>query len=360
LIHGHFNWNCKENVKLINKIEIEKFLGLSYKIPIVDVRSPGEFLKGHIPGSYNIPLFDDIERAVVGTKFKKEGRSKAILAGLNLIGPSMADKLSMAISLATDNKLLVHCWRGGMRSESMAWLFTLGGIETEILDGGYKSYRNYILGKLSEHRDMIVLGGLTGSGKTHILKYLEANGHNVIDLEGLANHKGSAFGALGQLSQPTSEYFTNILFDKWNKFDPGKVIWVEDESKNIGTVYLEDQIYFKMQKSPVIAIIMDVKARMPRLVEEYSSYNKEELIASIQKISKRLGGDNTHEAIAAIVKDDFEKAIEITLKYYDRTYLYGLKKRTERKVFYIETDSNDIIENSMKVLETANKIISKR
>jgi tRNA 2-selenouridine synthase len=342
---------------VINKIEISKFLALSTTIPIIDVRSPGEYRNGHIPGAFNIPLFDDNERAEVGIKYKKEGRAKAILTGLNLIGPSLEDKLTKALLLARDNKLLVHCWRGGMRSESMAWLFSLGGIETEILDGGYKSYRNFILSKFSEPCRMVVLGGLTGSGKTLILKRLEASGHNVIDLEGLANHKGSAFGALGQSTQPTAENFSNNLYNEWEKCDLRKIIWAEDESKNIGVVFIPDQIYSKMQKSPVIAIIMDIKTRVSRLLEEYSRYPKEELIASIQKISKRLGGDNTRDAIKAIEKDDFEHAIEITLKYYDKTYMYGLTKRPERQVFIIESDSGDISENSMKVLDTANKII---
>jgi tRNA 2-selenouridine synthase len=344
---------------VINKIEIKKFLALSSKIPIIDVRSPGEYLNGHIPGAYNIPLFDDSERAAVGIKYKKEGHGQAILTGLNLIGPSMGDKLNKALLLARDNKLLVHCWRGGIRSESMAWLFSLGGIETEILNGGYKSYRNYILSKFTEPRRMVVLGGLTGSGKTLIIRYLKDSGHNTIDLERLANHKGSAFGALGQFTQPTSEHFSNNLFDEWEKFDSGRLIWVEDESKNIGTVFIADQIFIKMQESPVIAIIMDTKTRMPRLIEEYSTYPKEELIASIQRISRRLGGDNTRDAIKAIEKDDFEKAIEITLDYYDKAYLYGLTKRPAGQVYFIETDTGDIAENSRRVLETASKIIWK-
>jgi tRNA 2-selenouridine synthase len=340
-----------------NKINIETFLKQSSSIPIIDVRSPGEYLNGHIPGSFNIPLFDDAERAAVGIKYKKEGRGKAILTGLDLIGPTMAEKLSKALILARNNKLLVHCWRGGMRSESMAWLFSLGGIESFVLEGGYKSYRNYILHKLSEPYRMVVLGGMTGSGKTLILKHLKSAGNNIIDLEGLANHKGSAFGALGQSQQPSSEYYSNILYDEFEKADLEKEIWVEDESKSIGTIFIPDEVYNKMQKSPVIAILMDIKTRLPRLLEEYSSYPKQDLMASVQRISRRLGGDNTREAIEAIEKDDFEKAIEITLSYYDKAYLYGISKRPPRQVYFIETDTNDVEENSFKVLETAKKIL---
>jgi len=342
---------------LKNKIEIEHFLLLSADIPIIDVRSPGEYNQGHIPGSYNIPLFNDEERAIVGTKYRKEGRNRAILAGLDLIGPSMAEKLNKALLLAENSKLLVHCWRGGMRSESMAWLFSLGGIDTMILEGGYKAYRNHILNKLSEPRRIIVLGGLTGSSKTHILKYLRATGNNIIDLEGLANHKGSAFGSLGQDPQPTSEQFSNLIFTEWRKCKPDEIIWVEDESKNIGNVFIPDQVYKNMQGSPLIALIININARIPRLAEEYSKFPAEELTASVKKISKRLGGDNTRDAIEAIEKNDYQKAIEITLKYYDKAYLFGLKNHPAKQVYFIESESNDIEENAMKVLEIAKKIL---
>jgi tRNA 2-selenouridine synthase len=127
-----------------------------------------------------------------------------------------------------------------MRSEAMAWLFSLGGIDCEILDGGYKSYRHHVLESLAVNRKMFVLGGLTGSGKTGLLDYLKKSGEQVVDLEGLANHKGSAFGALGQLTQPSSEHFANLLFKELEKTDPSRPVWVEDESRNIGTVFIPD------------------------------------------------------------------------------------------------------------------------
>jgi tRNA 2-selenouridine synthase len=338
------------------KLNISEFMELAENLPVVDVRSPSEFNSGHIPGAFNIPLFDDSQRATVGTTYKKEGRIKAILKGLELIGPSISSKLEIAIKLANGNNLLIHCWRGGMRSEAMAWLFSLGGIETEILDEGYKSYRHFVLEKLGEKRNYIILGGLTGSGKTEILKELKAQGHQVIDLEGIACHKGSAFGSLGQPPQPTSEHFANLLLNELSKTDKNLPVWLEDESKNIGTVYLPDQFYFNMQESPVIALIMNVETRMPRLLKEYSSYPKENLRLSIQKISKRLGGDNTKESLDSIDSGDFKRAIEISLHYYDKTYKYGLKRRPEKNISYIETDTDDIGQNLKKIMETASKL----
>jgi tRNA 2-selenouridine synthase len=338
------------------KIDVVSFLGLAENIPVIDVRSPSEFNYGHIPGAKNIPLFDDTERVVVGTKYKKEGRTPAILAGLKKAGPGMYSKLEEALKYAEDRKLLVHCWRGGMRSEAMAWLFSLGDIETEILEGGYKAYRNHILNSLAEKRKMIVLGGMTGSSKTHILRYIKESGRQVIDLEELANHKGSAFGALGQLPQPTTEHFANLLFDEWKKLNSNFPFWVEDESRNIGSVFMPDEFYSNMQDTPAIILIMDVKTRLPRLLKEYTAYPPELLKSSIMRISKRLGGDNTRDAIIAVDEGNFAKAVEITLYYYDKAYIFGLKKKNSKNIIMVNTDTDDIESNALKILDAASSI----
>ena len=339
------------------KIEVQKFLELAKEIPVIDVRSPSEFKAGHIPRAINIPLFSDKERERVGIKYKKEGRIPAIIDGLKLTGPAMSLKLEEALKTSKGGKLLVHCWRGGIRSEAMAWLFSLGDIETEVLEGGYKSYRHYILESLSEKRKMIVLGGMTGSSKTHILRYLKQHGQQVVDLEGLANHKGSAFGSLGELPQPSTEHFANLLFDEWNQTDKNMPVWVEDESLNIGSVFLPNSFYTNMQDSPAIILKMGVKTRLTRLMKEYSIYSSEALKASVLKISKRLGGDNTNAAITAIENGDKAKAIEITLYYYDKAYLFGLKKKSDKNIIYVEALSDDIETNAMKILEESGKIM---
>jgi tRNA 2-selenouridine synthase len=340
----------------VTKIDIIRFLELSATLPVVDVRSPSEFNLGHIPGAVNIPLFTDSQREAVGTKYKKEGRIPAILEGLRQSGPEFEIKLSQALKIMKDNKLLVHCWRGGMRSESMAWLFSMAGIEVSVLEGGYKSYRHYVLDSLSEQRKMIVLGGMTGSSKTHILRYLKSQGEQVVDLEKLANHKGSAFGALGQPPQPTTEQFGNILFSEWKQLEPGKPVWVEDESRNIGTVFIPDEFFLNMQDTPVIVLGMDLRTRIPRLMEEYSEYPPELLKESIMRISKRLGGDNTHMAIKAIEEGNIKLAIEISLNYYDKAYQFGLKKKDGKYIINVSTDTDDIESNARKVLEAAAKI----
>jgi tRNA 2-selenouridine synthase len=340
----------------LQKLNIVNFLELSEQLPVIDVRSPSEFISGHIPGAFNIPLFNDSERAVVGTIYKNTGRIPAILEGLRLTGPSMDQKLKEALKIAVNRKLLIHCWRGGMRSEAMAWLFSLGDIEAIVLDGGYKAYRHFILDSISEKRKMIVLGGMTGSSKTHIIRSLKEKQNQVIDLEGLASHKGSAFGSLGQPPQPSTEQFSNNLFVELNRMKPDIPFWVEDESRNIGTVFIPDSFYLKMQDTPAVILMMDVSTRLPRLMKEYSVYPSEVLISSIQKISKRLGGDNTSQAIKAVEEGDISKAIEISLSYYDKAYLYGLNKKKSSNLIYVETATDDIEINSQKVLEAAKKI----
>lgn len=341
---------------MLNKIDIVRFLKLTETIPVADVRSPSEYSRGHIPGAFNIPLFSDEERAAVGTRYVKEGRIRAILKGLELTGPEMHQKLREALKIAKDYQILVHCWRGGMRSEAMAWLFSLGGLTTYTLENGYKSYRHHVLSGLAGKRKVIVLGGMTGSSKTHILKYIRNLGNQVIDLEGLANHKGSAFGALGQQPQPSSEHFSNLLWEEWSKIDADIPVWLEDESRNIGTVFMPGEFYDHIRFSPAIILKMPVEKRLPRLIEEYSKYPKELLVESVNRISRRIGGDNARDALEAIEADDFAKAIEITLRYYDKTYLYSISKNHQGQVIYIETDTNNIEENAIRILEESKRI----
>lgn len=344
------------NQEAVTRISAEAFLSLAGQVPLSDVRSPSEFRQGHIPGAINIPLFDDREREIVGTKFKKEGRGSAILAGLELSGPSLSEKLKKATAISPDDKILVHCWRGGMRSEAMAWLFSLGDLKPIILEGGYKSYRHLVLSSLSQRRRMIILGGMTGSSKTHIIRYIKKLGRQVIDLENIACHKGSAFGALGQPPQPSSEHFANLLFDQWRHLDADVPLWLEDESKSIGTVFMPDEFYFNMQTSPTLVLMLELEKRLPRLIEEYSAYPPEMLKESIGRISRRLGGDNTRDALQAVDAGDFGKAIEITLRYYDKAYLFGIGKKPSENVVYLKTETDDIEYNANLVIEAAEKI----
>ena len=260
---------------MITRVEISDFLDLSTKFPVIDVRSPGEYNKGHIPGSFNIPLFNNNERSEIGKKYKQVSREAAVYAGLEFAGTKLVSLIKQAKKIAAKKEILIHCWRGGMRSENMAWLFSVAGLKPYVLTAGYRAYRHHIRKKLTENQKIVILGGKTGSGKTEILYEMEKLGHQIIDLEGLANHKGSAFGALGQEIQPTTEQFTNNLFDVWKDLDPNKSVWIEDESKNIGTVSISEELFEKMNKAPVFVVEMIKELRIERLVKEYSFFDSQ-------------------------------------------------------------------------------------
>ncbi|WP_462317487.1 tRNA 2-selenouridine(34) synthase MnmH [Marinilabilia sp.] len=307
-----------------------KFLKASEKYPVVDVRTPAEFAQGHIPGAINLPIFSNEERAVVGTFYKKEGRNEAVLKGLEFVGPKMAGFARKAENLAVDGSILVHCWRGGMRSGSMAWLFRTAGLKAGVLEGGYKAYRAHFRSELESQKwNFVVIGGPTGSGKTDVLYALAEKGEQVLDLEGLANHKGSAFGALGQPEQPTTEQFENDIHELFLTFDPERVIWVEGESRFIGRVYIPDLLFAQLMQAPLVMYDLNRDLRIERLVKDYGSFENDLLEQSVLKIQKRLGGLRTKQALAALEVNDYHKVADITLQYYDKGYANSLSRRDE-------------------------------
>jgi len=339
----------------MKNIDIFEFLTEREHTPVVDVRSPAEFLKGHIPGAFNIPLFSDEERAIVGTKYIQESRYDSVIAGLDFVGPKLSGFVDEVSKISPEKKILIYCWRGGMRSASMSWLFNLAGFNAKTLIGGYQSYRRYLKEFLSRPINLIILGGMTGTGKTDLLTQLSKLGQQVIDLEGLANHKGSAFGAIGQKPQPSTEFFENLLFEELIKLNPNIPIWVEDESKSIGSLYIPDEFFKQMANSSVIAIELPVDVRVKRLAKDYTNCNPELLIASVNRITKRLGSDNASRAIKKIQEGNYEEAIEITLKYYDKTYLFGLSNK-KNKTIVCKFSENNILKNSQILIETLKEV----
>lgn len=312
-------------------IQIEEFLALSDNFPVIDVRAPLEFEQGHIPGAVNIPLFDNHEREVVGTKYKQMNKEAAMYAGLEFAGKKLVQLAKQGEKIAGKNKtLLVHCWRGGMRSKSMVWLFETLGLTCYLLEGGYKSYRRYVKDVVARPLNLRVIGGRTGSGKTAILHQMDQLGEQAIDLEGLARHKGSAFGALGEKEQPTTEQFENDLCLKILELDPGKVTWIEDESRNIGKCVIPGEFYARMRESNLVFLDISRELRAEHLVVDYASYEVEDLKACVLKIGKRLGGDRTREALESIELGDFRNTAMITLKYYDKAYMFSLEKNHEQ------------------------------
>lgn len=335
------------------EISIKEFLSSRTNTPIVDVRSPKEYQLAHIPGAINIPLFSDEERALVGTTYKHEGREKAITQGLELVGPKMAKFVAEGKRILQEHQaayITMHCWRGGMRSKSMATLFNFAGIPTLTITGGYKVYRNAVQQSFAAPLTLIVLGGKTGSAKTAILQALQQQGEQIIDLEKLANHKGSAFGQLGEDPQPSSEYFENLLFEKIQQLDSTKRIWIEDESHLIGKVFIPETFWEQMRNAQVIYCDFPIEERINYLVTTYGNFDHEGVIESVKRITKKLGGQHAKAALEAYEAGDLKKATEIVLVYYDKTYNFGLSKRNPAQVKQMDMQKIEPWENAKMLI----------
>jgi len=331
----------------------EDYLSAIGGMPVVDVRSPGEFEAGHVSGAISFPLFVDDERAIVGTIYKQQGKKDAIEKGLEIVGPKMAALAKKAEDAAPNGVLGVYCWRGGMRSNRMAWLFEQVGLNCTVLEGGYKAYRNSVLAGFAELKNLVVLDGPTGSGKTDILHGLRDAGEQILDLEGLANHKGSAFGNIGLPKQPSSHQFQNNLHYELRKLDLEKRIWIEREGMTIGKVYLPQPLWETMRVSSSIAIEVSLELRVNRLVDDYGQASRTELEKSIQKLQQKLGGQHMKAALELLAENRLDELAELLLVYYDKQYGFSKGKYLDRKPFLIELSTNDALQNAKQLIALA-------
>lgn len=349
----------------IKKITINDFISISEKHPIIDVRSPGEYHQAHIPGAHNIPLFTDDERRIVGTTYKQQGKQKAIKIGLDYFGPKMKTNIEAFEKIkkqtqSNSNTVIIHCWRGGMRSAGMAWLFDLYGFDVLIIAGGYKAYRKWVLDKFETHYDIKVLGGYTGSAKTELLQELKIHHHQIIDLEGLARHKGSAFGGIGMPEQPTQEMFENMLaleLSKKKVDDKPAAFWLEDESQRIGRLNIPHSLWKTIRKSPLYFIEIDFENRLEFIYNYYGKKDEQSLINAILRIQKRLGPNETKTTINLILENKTKEAFRELLKYYDKTYVKSLNNRPEENnpIHKINMPSTDVHQNYILLQESINK-----
>ena len=318
---------------VIRPLPVAEFLEAMRSTVVIDVRSPGEFKRGHIPGAYSHSLFTDEERALVGTLYKQTGRDAAVLEGLRIVGPKLATIVEQARSLAPDGRIAVHCWRGGERSGSVAWMLDKAGFnEVLVLKGGYKAFRKHVLEDVCAPRELLILGGYTGSGKTETLRHLHELGEQVIDLEALAHHKGSSYGAIGEAPQPTSEHFENLLWHALRRNDPTRPIWLEDESLMIGRAKIPDEFFAHMRAAPLFFVEMPIEQRALRLVEDYGRYPKEQLAEATKRIEKRMGPQHCKAALEALEEGDLFAVAMAALRYYDQTYAHGASKRDPQRV----------------------------
>jgi tRNA 2-selenouridine synthase len=360
------------------KIHIEQFLELAKHHPLIDVRSPGEYNHAHIPGAHSMPLFTDEERKIVGTAYKQQSREKAIKIGLEFFGPKMRKMVEEAeiltngrnmMTVNTDNGqhkpniVLLYCWRGGMRSGAVSWLLDMYGFKVYTLIGGYKKFRNYVLDTFAQPFKFNIIGGYTGSGKTELLKALKEKGQAVINLEGIAQHKGSAFGNIGMPTQPTQEMFENSLAKELRTLgvnsnfstigSPHSPIWLEDESQRIGLVNIPGAVWKNMRTSPVYFLNIPFEERLKHITEEYGCLDKGKMIAAIGRIKEKLGGLNAKTAIQLLEEGNTLESFRILLKYYDKFYLKGLHNREALNSLLHSVDCKSV------TIENADILISK-
>ncbi len=340
----------------VQKITIEEFLKLAKQYPVLDVRSPGEYNHAYIPGAFNLPLFTGEERKQVGTAYKQQSREAAIKIGLDYFGVKMKLMVEQVESIIYELKkraidynaqvpplgggggCIVHCWRGGMRSAAVAWLLDMYGFKVYQLTGGYKAYRKWVRDQFEKEYNFNIIGGYTGSGKTLLLHELQKNNKTIIDLEKLANHKGSAFGGMGK--QPGQEMFENLLAEKLHENSGSsspilsevegrglRGIYLEDESQRIGNIQIPMPLWYTMRRSPVYFVDIPFEERLEYITGEYGKQEKQYLQDAINRIKKRLGGLETKNALLFLEEDNYRECFRILLSYYDKWYHKGLYNR---------------------------------
>lgn len=342
----------------VTTVSIQEFMQLATKYPVFDTRSEGEYAYAHIPGAYSLPIFNNNERAKIGTIYKQKSRKSAIRTGLNYFGKNLNNYIQQVeqildnLNIDNTKPILVHCWRGGMRSNAMAWLLSFYGFDVVLLNGGYKAYRNWVLTQLALPFKFNALGGLTGSGKTSALRKL-ADSLPVIDLEALASHKGSAFGALNMPEQPSQEFFENKLVQALQPYysinEQGllvqpKTIWIENESQRIGNLNLTNAFYQTLLNAKLYITDVSFNVRLKNIINEYGNIDKSQLLEAIKRIQKRLGGLATSQAINALQQQHIETCFTILLNYYDKAY-YKAWERNKRQHTNIKAETIEEIVN---------------
>ena len=323
---------------------VEAFLAAAG--PLIDLRSPAEFAQGHIPGATNLPLFYNDERAEIGTLYKQQGRQAAVLRGLALVGPrleslgtallaALAEHRSASSAAAHPHNapcLRLHCWRGGMRSGSVAWLAGQLDLPVLLLKGGYKAYRHWVLELFERSWPLRLLGGRTGCGKTDLLLALREHGVAVLDLEGRAHHRGSSFGALGLPPQPSSEHYENLLAADLASLEGADEIWLEAESSQVGRCRIPAGLWRQMKAAPALEIQRPLEQRVSQLVAIYGMQDPAGLAEATLRIAKRLGPQRTALALEAIAAADWASACRQMLDYYDRCYDHDLSSHAVQAV----------------------------
>jgi tRNA 2-selenouridine synthase len=338
---------------LIQDISIEELRSVKQieKWNLIDVRSPSEYQNATIPGSINIPFFNDTERREVGTLYKQVSPQAAKEKGLELISKKLLDFVKEFAKI--DGEKVIFCWRGGMRSKTSATVLDLMGIKVYRLNGGYRSYRNWVvktIQTLNWESEACVLNGHTGSGKTTILKKLASFHYPVIDLEAMANHRGSIFGQIG-LKPHNQKTFDALLIEQIDKLKHTPFVLIEGESKRIGRILLPDFLLDKKERGTQFIIDVPIEERTKQIIEDYQPWKHEvACLEAFKRIKKRI-----HTPIANQIETDlqlgrYDSAVRLLLEYYyDPLYDYTTEQIPEDRKITIKANN---IEEAYHLLKT--------
>jgi len=301
---------------------------------LVDVRSPSEFADGHIPGAINVPIFDDEERARVGTLYKQEGNRAARRLGVELVAPKiprMLEQVEAALGSAAP-PVLVYCWRGGMRSLALTEFLNLAGIPARQIIGGHKAFRRHVL-DFFEHGTwgrLLVLRGLTGAGKTRLLQELHEQGYPILDLEGLACHRGSAFGAVGLEDQPTQKNFEALLWEALRGIPTGSYALSEGESRHIGRLALPRRVYEALQVETSLWIETPMEVRIDNILEDYPARDADAALFErpLRALTERLGHEKVEGLLGQLQRREWRTLVrDLMVEYYDPLYRHTYPER---------------------------------
>jgi len=329
----------------------------------IDARTEAEYQEATIPGAVNIELLNHEERKIIGTIYKQQSPKKAKLKGVELVSPKIPDLIAEVNQLAQNyDNLIIFCSRGGLRSKSLAEFSDLAGIEVYRLEGGYKHYRHYIMDKLADYKfkgKISVLHGNTGVGKTYILKEMEKLGANIIDLEGIANHRGSAFGSIGLQEPYNQKYFESLLWEELKEKDnKGEVIFVEAESRRVGHSVIPEFFHQNMKAGDDLLITASMKKRVENIYLEYikdieSNQHEfvervlESLTAIKKYIIKKAGKSSYFKLLEMAEAAKFKELTKLLLEeYYDPMYEHSQKKVDNYRA---EIKAEDIKKAALKI-----------
>jgi len=291
----------------------------------VDVRAPLEYNEDHVPGAVNLPIFNDEERKEVGTLYKMAGRESAVKRGSEIGGKRISEIISPLAEIQ-DRDIVIYCARGGMRSGAVSSLINSLGIKTYRIINGYKSYRKYVmeqLGSMKIKPQIFILQGLTGAGKTEIIRRMT----NTVDIEEMAGHRSSLFGGIG-LRQNSQKYFETLLLARLDELKSQPYVIIEGESRKVGNLHIPDNIFSQMKEALIILIDTPIKRRIEIIKKEYAGFNEDEkILNTVNSMRNKLGNKKTGDLIEFYKRGDIDSFIEILLlDYYDKLYHHSLDK----------------------------------